>query len=168
MKIAANTAVSLDYSLHLGDGVIIDRSDEGEPLTYLHGQGQIVPGLERELDGLEVGAQKRVVVAPKDGYGERQEGRQQKVPLDAFGGETPTVGDEFYAAGPDGMPIPVQVIAVQGKEVTIDLNHPLAGKTLHFSIEVKEVREATAEELEHGHVHGPDGHDHDEDDGHDH
>lgn len=123
------------------------------------------------MEGLEVGVQRRVLVAPKEGCGERHEGRQQKVPLDAFNGETPTVGDEFYAAGPDGMPMPVQVVAVQGREVTIDLNHPLAGKTLHFSIEVKEVRAATAEEAKHGHGHGPDGHGHhdeDEDEGSDH
>lgn len=160
MKIADHCAVSLDYTLHLGDGVIIDRSEPGEPLVYLHGQGQIVPGLERELAGLAKGDQKRVTVSPAEGYGERVEGRVQVVPMSAFGGEQVSAGDEFMAMGPDGMPIPVKVASVAGDQVTVDLNHPLAGATLHFSIEVADVRTATAEELEHGHVHGEGGHHH--------
>lgn len=160
MKIAENCAVSLDYSLHLGDGVIVDSSEPGEPLTYLHGAGQLVPGLERELSGMALGESRRVVVAPADGYGERVPGRVQTVPMSAFGGDTVAAGDEFMATDPQGQPLPVRVVKVAGDQVTVDMNHPLAGETLHFSVEVRAVRPATADELTHGHVHGADGHHH--------
>ncbi|MFM2151915.1 MAG: hypothetical protein RL199_350 [Pseudomonadota bacterium] len=161
MQIRDNAAVTLDYTLHLGDGVIIDKSEPGEPLSYLHGNGQLVPGLEAALLGLEAGAQKRVVVAPADGYGTRDPEQVQTLPRSAFEGLELTVGEEFVALGEDDEPMPVKVVRIEGDDVTIDMNHPLAGETLHFSIEVKGVREATAEELEHGHVHDGEGHHHD-------
>ena len=161
MKIANGNVVGIDYSLHLGDGEVVDASEPGDPLTYLHGEGQIVPGLENALEGLSVGDKKQVVVAPAEGYGEHDARGVQRVPRSAFPeGFEPAVGLELTAQGPQGEPVPFTIREVQGNEVVIDLNHPLAGKTLHFDITVREVRAATDEEKEHGHAHGPHGHDH--------
>jgi FKBP-type peptidyl-prolyl cis-trans isomerase SlyD len=148
MKIANGTVVGIDYSLHLGDGKVVDASQPGDPLTYLQGEGQIVPGLESALEGLSVGDQKQVVVGPA-----------QEVPRTAFPPDfEPKVGMELTAEGQDGQPVPFSIREVKHDQVVIDLNHPLAGKTLHFDVTVREVREATSEEKEHGHAHGEDGH----------
>jgi len=161
MQIEARRAVTLDYSLHLGDGVSVDRSEPGEPLSYLHGEGQLVPGLEAALVGLKAGDSKRVVVTPEEGYGLRDPESVQTLPRSAFEGLELAEGEEFVALGEDDEPMPVKVVRIVGDDVTIDLNHPLSGATLHFSIEVLGVREATAEELEHGHVHdGSEHHEH--------
>jgi FKBP-type peptidyl-prolyl cis-trans isomerase SlyD len=167
MKIGKGSVVSLQYKLDLGDGVVFDASEPGDPLVYIHGESQIVPGLERELLGLEAGAARQVTVSPEDGYGEVDLSAVQRVPRQAFPeGFEPTEGQALVAQGPDGQPLPFTVKAVEksleGEVVVVDFNHPLAGKTLHFDVTVVEVREATAEELEHGHVHGPDGHHHHE------
>ncbi|GAO03502.1 peptidylprolyl isomerase [Anaeromyxobacter sp. PSR-1] len=161
MKIAKGSVVGLDYSLHLGDGKVVDQSEPGEPLTYLHGEGQIVPGLESALEGADVGESRTVVVAPADGYGEHDPRGVQEVPRKAFPpGFDPQVGMELTAEGADGEPVPFAIREVKPESVVIDLNHPLAGKTLHFDVKVRDVRAATAEELEHGHAHGPEGHGH--------
>jgi FKBP-type peptidyl-prolyl cis-trans isomerase SlyD len=161
MKIANGTVVGIDYSLHLGDGQVVDASAPGDPLTYLHGEGQIVPGLESALEGLDVGESKKVVVAPAEGYGEHDPRGVQEVPRSAFpAGFDPKVGMELTAEGQDGQPVPFSIREVRPDDVVIDLNHPLAGKTLHFDVTVREVREATDEEKEHGHAHGPNGHGH--------
>ena len=161
MRIEKGRVVDIDYSLHLGDGEVVDRSEPGDPLTYLHGEGEIVPGLESALEGLEAGARKEVVVGPADGYGEHDPHGLQRVPRQAFPpGFQPEVGMELSAQGPDGDEVPFVISGVEQDAVTIDLNHPLAGKTLHFDVTVREVRAATAEELEHGHAHGADGHEH--------
>jgi FKBP-type peptidyl-prolyl cis-trans isomerase SlyD len=166
MKIEKGSVVSLQYKLHFGDGNVVDASEAGDPLVYMHGESQIVPGLERELEGLEKGAARQVTVAPADGYGEVNLEGVQRVPIAAFPeGFQPQEGQELVAQGPDGNPLPFVVRAVekslQGDVVVVDFNHPLAGKTLHFDVTVEDVRAATAEELEHGHAHGPDGHGHD-------
>jgi FKBP-type peptidyl-prolyl cis-trans isomerase SlyD len=161
MKIANGSVVGIDYSLHLGDGQVVDSSQPGDPLTYLHGEGQIVPGLESALEGLEVGDKKQVVVAPAEGYGEHDPRGVQEVPLGAFPpGFSPQVGMELTAEGQDGHPVPFSIREVKPENVVIDLNHPLAGKTLHFEVTVREVRAATPEEISHGHAHGADGHEH--------
>jgi FKBP-type peptidyl-prolyl cis-trans isomerase SlyD len=161
MKIANGTVVGIDYSLHLGDGKVVDASDESEPLTYLHGEGQIVPGLESALEGLSVGDKKQVVVAPEQGYGPHDARGIQEVQRTAFpAGFEPQVGMELTAEGENGEPVPFSIREVRPQSVVIDLNHPLAGKTLHFDVTVRDVREATAEEREHGHAHGADGHHH--------
>ncbi|HEY3449149.1 MAG TPA: peptidylprolyl isomerase [Myxococcales bacterium] len=160
MKVAAKCVVSLEYSLHLGDGKVIDSSSGGEPLTYLHGSGQIIPGLEKQLEGLEEGTSQQVVIGPKDGYGEREAENIQQIGRDHFGDKPLKEGDEFVAIDDHHNEIPVRIEKVEGDQVTVDFNHPLAGKTLHFQITVKGVREATAEELSHGHAHGGDGHHH--------
>jgi FKBP-type peptidyl-prolyl cis-trans isomerase SlyD len=159
MKIANGNVVGIDYSLHLGDGRVVDASAPGQPLTYLHGEGQIVPGLESALEGLDVGERRQVVVAPGDGYGEHDPRGVQEVPRAAFPpGFEPQVGMELTAEGPDGEAVPFAVREVRPDSVLIDLNHPLAGKTLHFDVTVRDVRAATDEERAHGHAHGPDGH----------
>jgi FKBP-type peptidyl-prolyl cis-trans isomerase SlyD len=161
MRIEKGRVVDLDYSLHLGDGEVVDRSEPGEPLTYLHGEGEIVPGLESALEGMEQGQQKKVVVSPDSGYGDRDPTRVQRVPREAFPpGFVPQIGMELSAQGPDGEEVPFVIEKVEPGTVTIDLNHPLAGKTLHFDVTVRAVREATPDELHHGHAHGPEGHEH--------
>ena len=161
MRIEKGRVVDLDYSLHLGDGDVVDRSEPGEPLTYLHGEGEIVPGLENALEGLEQGQQRQIVVAPGEGYGDHDPKRVQRVPREAFPpGFVPEVGMELSAQGPDGEEVPFVIQKVEPEAVTIDLNHPLAGKTLHFDITIRAVREATQDELQHGHAHGPEGHGH--------
>jgi FKBP-type peptidyl-prolyl cis-trans isomerase SlyD len=170
--VAADKVVSIQYTLTADDGSELDRSEEGEPLEYLHGHHNIVPGLEGALDGKAVGDKVQVRVPPAQGYGERP-GKAQQIPRSRFPKDVPIEkGMQFFTQGPKGESIPVWITKVMGPTVTIDPNHPLAGETLNFDVEVIGVREPTAEELEHGHVHGPHGHDHDHDDhdhdGHDH
>ncbi|RKG97161.1 FKBP-type peptidyl-prolyl cis-trans isomerase [Corallococcus carmarthensis] len=157
MKIANGRVVALEYRLHLGDGQVIDQSAPGQPLAYLHGHKQIVPGLEGALDGLGVGESKQVVVAPDQGYGNHNPEGVRTVPRSMLPpGFTPQVGQTLMAQTEDGN-IPLRIETVNPDSVVVDLNHPLAGKTLHFDVTVREVRDATQEELTHGHVHGPGG-----------
>ena len=161
MKIAKDRVVELEYRLHLGDGQVIDSSEPGKPLSYLHGRGQIVPGLEGALEGLELGEAKQVVVAPAQGYGEHDARGLQEVPRTMFPANAELAPGMRLAAQTDsGEVIPIGIHEVKGQTVIVDLNHPLAGKTLHFDVTVRGVRDATAEELTHGHAHGPEGHEH--------
>ena len=161
MKVEKGAVVSVDYQLHLGDGKLVDASEPGSPLSYIHGEGQIVPGLERALEGLGSGDTRQVVVEPEDGYGVHDARGIQEVPRDSFPSDMePQPGMELLAEGPDGQTLPIVIREVKPQAVVIDLNHPLAGRTLHFAITVRDVRAATAEELHHGHVHGPGGHSH--------
>ena len=159
MKIAANCVVSLEFILRDDEGDILDESG-GDPLEYLHGHSQLVPGLERRLEGLGVGEKFEVTVAPIDGYGERDENRLVEIDRSEFPAElTPEIGMELNAEGPEGEPVTLWVAHLTDQAVTVDGNHPLAGQALYFSGEVVSVRAATEEEKEHGHAHGP-GHDH--------
>lgn len=154
MKVAENNVVSIHYTLTDEEGNVIDSSEGKEPLTYLHGAGNIIPGLERELVGCEAGVKKQVTVEPAEGYGEVEPGLVQTLPPEAFSGvDKIEVGMEFHAQGPGGQVQAVVVKDVAEDGVTIDANHALAGKTLNFDVTVENVREATAEEIEHGHVH---------------
>ena len=160
MQIAAETVASIEYELTDDAGEVIDTSKGGEPLAYLHGAGNLIPGLEAELEGKSSGDAFQVRVAPEDAYGERHEGMVQSVPRSEFPEDAEIqVGAQFHATTPSGDHI-VTVVAVEGDAVTLDGNHPLAGKHLTFDVQVVEVRAATPEELEHGHVHGPGGHAH--------
>jgi FKBP-type peptidyl-prolyl cis-trans isomerase SlyD len=153
MQIANDTAVWLQYTLRNDGGEILDASEDNEPLVYIHGQGDIVVGLENALEGKAAGAKFNVTVSPEEGYGVRSDSKVQSVPRSAFEDEADIEpGTQFQAEGPDGVSI-VTVLAVTDEEVKIDANHPLAGENLHFEIEVVKVRAATKEELEHGHVH---------------
>jgi FKBP-type peptidyl-prolyl cis-trans isomerase SlyD len=160
MNIADNHVVSIHYTLTGDDGTVIDSSRGREPLAYLHGAGNIVPGLEKQLTGRAPGDKLDVVVTPEEGYGVRHEGLVQTLPRDAFHGvDTIEPGMQFTAQGNRG-PLEVTVTKVDGETVTIDGNHPLAGQALNFAVEIVDVREASKEELSHGHVHGPGGHHH--------
>lgn len=147
--------VSLDYTLRLEDGEVVDSSSGREPLEFIQGQGQIIPGLEKELYGMEEGDEKAVTVTPEEGYGERQADRVQTIPRNAFPDDM-----ELEA----GMQVRLQdsnsgqvyeafVEEIHPENVILDFNHPLAGETLHFDVKIAGVREATDEELSHGHAH---------------
>jgi FKBP-type peptidyl-prolyl cis-trans isomerase SlyD len=157
MIITQDQVVSIHYTLKDEAGGVIDRSTEGEPLTYLHGHGNLIPGLERELTGKSTGDRLEVRIAPADGYGEYDRRLLQRVPRRSLKGiASVQVGMQLHAQTPQGTRA-VTVTQLSGDMVTLDGNHPLAGKTLHFQVEVAAVRAATAEELSHGHVHGPGG-----------
>jgi len=160
MSIAQDQVVSINYTLKDDAGAVIDQSAAGEPLTYLHGHGNLIPGLERELAGKNTGDRLQVKITPADGYGEYDRALVQKVPRRALKGLADVrVGMRLQAQTADGAR-PVTVTQLTGDMVTLDGNHPLAGKNLNFDVEVTHVRAATAEELAHGHVHGPDDHHH--------
>lgn len=153
MDIKKDKVVTIDYSLRDAAGKLLDSSDDGTPLIYLHGNDNIIPGLERHLDGKKAGDSVSCVVPPVDGYGERDETLVFKVARKDFGQNAEVnPGMQFEAHGEDGSQI-VTVVSVAGEDVTIDANHPLAGETLHFDVKVLNVRDATEEELSHGHVH---------------
>lgn len=160
MQIAERTVASFHYTLTNDAGEVIDSSSGREPLTYLHGAGNIVPGLEKEMLGRQAGDTFNVVVSAEDGYCEPNPALTNVVPKAAFQGvDTLEVGMEFQAQTPQG-PLSVVIAKIDGDDVTVDGNHPLAGKTLHFAIEVTDVRDASLEELTHGHAHGAGGHHH--------
>ena len=160
MLIAQDKVVLIHYTLTNDAGKVIDSSSGGEPLAYLHGQGNIISGLEKALDGRQAGDKLNVRVEPADGYGVRDDELVQQVPRRQFGGANLKPGMQFHAQSPQGHARVVTVTRVVGDMVTVDGNHPLAGEVLNFDVEVAEVRDATQEELEHGHVHGPGGHRH--------
>ncbi len=179
MKIEKNVVVSLAYKVKTEDGVVVDQSSVEAPLDYLHGHNSLIVGLEKALEGKVVGDKFSITVAPEEAYGEHMDEMIQRVPANVFQGvEQIEVGMRFLADTDQG-PIPVEVTEVDGDEVVVDGNHMLAGQTLTFDVEVVAVREATEEEVQHGHVHqegGCGGHDHDHDheggccggEGHDH
>jgi FKBP-type peptidyl-prolyl cis-trans isomerase SlyD len=155
MAIAQDSVVTIHYTLKDDAGEIIDSSVDAEPLPYLHGHGNLVPGLERELEGKNVGDKINVTVQPQDGYGDYDKKLVQKVPRRALQGiSNIRVGLRLQMQTPEG-PRTVVVTQLMGDMVTLDGNHPLAGKALNFEVEVTDVRAATEEELSHGHVHGP-------------
>ncbi len=158
--IKKHSVVTLHYTLKDEQGNVLDSSTEDHPLAYIHGTGSLIPGLELHLEGLAAGDSSFVSVAPEDGYGKREEQNVQEVSKREFGDtEGLEVGSQVWVSLPD-QDIPAIVTAIEADTVTLDLNHPLAGKTLLFDVKIVEIREATEEELEHGHVHGPHGHHH--------
>jgi len=160
MTIAENTVVTLHYTLTDDEGTVIDQSDDGSFL-YLHGASNIIPGLENALTGKASGDELKVTVPPEEGYGERDDARLESVPREMFPADAEIeAGMQFNAEGPEGEMMTVTVAGVEGDTVKIDGNHPLAGVQLNFDVKVIDVRDASAEEVEHGHVHGPDGHQH--------
>lgn len=160
MEITADRVVTIHYTLKDDGGAVLDSSAGGEPLAYIQGHGNLVAGLEKALEGKQDGNMLAVVVSPAEGYGERDESLIQRVPKRSLQGSGEIKkGMQFQARTDDGMRL-FTVTAVMGDMVTLDGNHPLADQTLHFDVEVVGVREATAEELEHGHVHGAGGHHH--------
>lgn len=160
MQAGDNTVVLIHYTLTSDSGETLDSSEGREPLGYLHGFGNIIPGLENALVGKKAGDKLKVSIPPAEAYGVREDALVQIVPRSAFGGAPDLeVGMQFQAQTPEGVRV-VTVVDVAGDDITLDGNHPLAGETLHFDVEVTEVRAATEEELTHGHVHGAGGHHH--------
>lgn len=157
MQIAADTVVSMDYELKDDDGNVIDKSQPGQPLVYLHGHRNIIPGLEAGIEGKKAGDTAAVRVNPSQGYGEPNPSLTQVVPKDRFQGvENLAPGMQFQASTNQG-PVSVRIVAIDGDDVTVDGNHPLAGKHLNFSVTIQDVRAAKPEELEHGHPHSEGG-----------
>ena len=160
MQVAPRTVVSIEYTLTDEDGGVIDTSNGGDPLSYVHGVGAIIPGLEAALHGRASGDRVAVTVEPSDGYGEHDPQLVQDVHRSQFPPDADLeVGMQFQASGPGGSRV-VTVVGVEGDRITLDGNHPLAGATLCFDVTVVAVRAATEQEIAHGHVHEPGGHEH--------
>lgn len=160
MQIEPNSVVTLHYTLKDNDGNLIDQSDDGSFL-YLHGAMNIIPGLEKVLTGKSVGDEFSVTIPPEEGYGHKDPARIQEVPKEMFQDAADIqVGLQFHAQSPDGQAVVVTVKEVKDSAVVIDGNHALAGVDLNFSVKVVDIREASEEEITHGHVHGPHGHHH--------
>jgi len=160
MNVVENAVVTIDYTLKDNDDVLIDSSENVGPLAFLFGAGNVIPGLEAALLGKVEGDNVKANISPENAYGERQEDMQQQVPKELFGGiDNIEMGMQFQSETDQG-PVMVTVVKIEDEMITVDGNHPLAGVDLNFDVTVRGVREATAEELEHGHVHGEGGHQH--------
>ena len=159
--VADGQVVSMHYTLKNDAGEVLDSSQGREPLAYLHGAHNIVPGLEKQLAGKAVGDSVDAVVPAAEGYGEKDGPGPQPVRKTAFpDGAELSPGMQLLAQGPDGGAIPLWVVEVRDDDVLVDTNHPLAGETLHFAVEIVGLRAASPEEVDHGHPHGPGGHHH--------
>ena len=160
MQITLNSVAQFHYVLKDADGSVLESSEGGEPMTYLHGQGGLLPGLETALDGKSAGDNFSVTLSPDDAFGERQEDSELRVPLSQLqGAKKWAPGMQAVIQTPQGHQ-QVTVLKVGHTMATVDTNHPMAGKSLQFDIQVVDVREASVEELSHGHAHGPGGHHH--------
>ncbi len=160
MQITKDKVATIDYTLKNDAGEVLDSSPDGQPLAYLHGAKNIIPGLEAALEGQTAGEEIQVSVPPEQAYGIQNDSLKQQVARSQFEGvEDLAVGMQFRVPSNQG-DVVVRVTEIEGDSVTVDGNHQLAGQTLHFEVTVKEVREATEEEKQHGHVHGPGGHQH--------
>lgn len=158
MTISQDKVVAMHYTVTDASGNELDSSIGGEPLVFLFGYGAVIPGLEQALNGKASGDKFTVEIAAADAYGERHDALTQVVPKSMFDGMEVAVGMRFRASGPDGQEQSVIVLEVTEEEVVVDGNHPLSGIDLTFNVDVVLVRDATDEELSHGHVHGMDGH----------
>ena len=161
MTIEQKKVVTIHYKVtDVASNEVIDSSEGGQPMTYLHGAQNIIPGLEAALEGKQVGDELDVTIAPEDAYGEYSDERIQKVPHEAFQSVEKVEPGMAFTAQTEHGPINLIVTEVDETEVTVDANHPLAGKSLAFSVKVESIREASEEELQHGHVHGEGGVEH--------
>ncbi len=164
MKISNNKIASLGYTLKNDDGQVLDKADKEHPFLYMHGTGGIIKGLEKALDDKSTNDSFNLIVAPEDAYGERDVNLTEAVPRTMFEGiddKELVAGAQFHAQTAQGAQI-ISIASVEGDTINIDANHPLAGETLHFEVEVLDVRDATEDEIAHGHPHmeGGCGHDH--------
>jgi FKBP-type peptidyl-prolyl cis-trans isomerase SlyD len=162
MTISTNKVVLMHYTLKNDQGEVLDTSENREPLAFIQGMGNIIPGLETKLEGKTAGDKLDATVKPEDGYGEHVSENIHKVPksnFDSEDGEELQVGMQVQVQSNQGIALAL-VAEIEEEEVTLDMNHPLAGETLHFNVEIVDVRDATADEINHGHAHGPGGHHH--------
>lgn len=157
--ITNDTVVEINYTLRDQDGKILDQT-KGEPLAYLHGHHNLIPGFESQMTGMKPGEKKNFEVEPKDGYGESRPDLKFGMKKADFGGHPIKEGAMVGLQGPNGETIRARILSIQGEEVMLDANHPLAGQKLFFEVEVVKLRPGSKEEIEHGHVHGPGGHHH--------
>ena len=159
MLIGQHMVVSIHYKVVDADsGQLIDSSENSEPMSYLHGAFNIIPGLEQALEGKTTGDQLEVTVEAAEAYGEYSEDRVHQVPREALNGVDPVEPGVTVVANTEQGPVNLIIVEVGEAEVTLDANHPLAGKRLRFDVNIETVREATEEEISHGHVHGPGDH----------
>ncbi len=156
MQITKETVASIHYTLKDNEGNVLDSSAGREPLQYLHGAGNLIIGMEEGLEGKKTGDKMKLKIAPAKGYGEKDDTLVQQVPRSAFGSQKVEKGMQFQTN--QGQVVTVTHVGLEA--VTVDANHPLAGVELNFDVEVMSVRAATADEISHGHVHGPGGHHH--------
>jgi FKBP-type peptidyl-prolyl cis-trans isomerase SlyD len=160
LTVADGLVVSLDYTLRLDDGQVIDTTTDGDPLQFLQGGQQIIPSLENALYGMAVGDEKDVELAPNEGYGHRNPDAVELVPPDAFPADLElTEGMGLQLRDPSGREVVAYVAEIRPEAVVLDLNHPLAGEKLFFEVKIADLRPASSEELDHGHAHGA-GHEH--------
>ncbi len=153
MEIEKDRIVTMHYTLRGGDGTVLDSSEGKDPLSYLHGRGNLIPGLESRIEGKQAGEEMEVTVPPGEGYGPVDPAKMFDVPRSQFPADADLQpGTQFRAEG-EGGPVIVRVDSVEGDQVKIDANHPLAGENLNFSVKIVDVREASPEEIDHGHVH---------------
>lgn len=160
MSNAQVRVVSIHYTLTNDQGEVIDSSEGNDPLDYLEGAHNIIPGLEKALKAMAAGDKTKVSIPPEDAYGMHDADLVQQVPLEAFQGVDKVEAGMQFQANTESGPRMIVVTAVSEELATVDANHPLAGQTLHFDVEIVDVRDASDEELSHGHVHGPGGHHH--------
>lgn len=156
MQITKNKVAAIHYTLRDNNGKVIDSSEGRDPLYYLHGAGNLILGMEEGLEGKKKGDKLQLKIEPAKGYGEKDPAMVQKVPRSAFGGQEVRPGMKFSTN--HGNVVTVTHVGLE--EITVDANHELAGVELNFDVEVMEVRDASAEEVTHGHVHGAGGHHH--------
>lgn len=160
MNIEKDSVVQMHYKLTNGEGMLLDSSEGREPLTYLHGKGMLIPGLENQLEGKTIGDKFKADIKADEAYGQRQNEMIHVVPKTNFKGDGELkAGLQIQIDTDQGKQMAI-VTEVEGENVTVDMNHPLAGMDLSFDVEVMEIRKATDEEISHGHVHGPGGHEH--------
>ena len=153
MQIGPNCVVSIYYTLTNDNGEVMDQSPEGKPLLYLHGAAGIIPGLEKELAGKVAGDAFKVMISPEEGYGPHHPEMVQEIPRSSLPNEIEMELGMLYTVNTNNGPMNVTVVSITPDSITLDGNHPLAGKVLHFEGQVESVREATPEELDHGHAH---------------
>ena len=161
MKVGKDKVVLMHYTLKNDAGDVIDSSDGGDPLPFLQGHGNIIPGLESALEGSKIGDKLDVSIKPEEGYGERMQDAIQEIPSSALQDiDEVKVGMQLQSQDQDGNAFLVNVTKIENDKITVDANHPLAGETLHFSVSIESIRKAEAEELSHGHVHADGNHHH--------
>ena len=161
MAVEANKVISFNYTLKDDQGAVIDSTLNKDPLSFISGSNQILPKLEEALNGMLIGGKKNVKLNATDAYGEYDEKAIQKVNKNQFPSEAKLeVGMSYLANSPDGKQMPFTITEIKEEGITVDFNHPLAGKALDFDVELVDKRDATPEEIQHGHVHGPGGHHH--------
>lgn len=161
MSLELNKVVTFNYTLKDEEGTVLDSTANKDPLTFISGTSQVLPRLEEALGEMLIGGKKNVKINAAEAYGEYDDKAVQSIKKEQFPSDAKVeVGVRYVANSPEGGQMPFVIKEIKEKDVTVDFNHPLAGKDLEFDVELVDIRDATAEEIQHGHVHGPGGHTH--------